>query len=287
MTWQVGPGDRLAIVGANGAGKSTLLRLLAGVVPPVAGTLTIGSTVRSAFLSQELAELPADLRLLEAVEEVARRVVLGGRELSAAQLAEVFGFTDRRLWTPVPDLSGGERRRLQLLRLLATEPNVLLLDEPTNDLDTDTLAALEDLLDSWPGTLVVASHDRYLVERVTDTVYGMLGDGKLTHLPGGIDDYLSLMSDPASPASPAPSVPAKAAAPPAAELRNAKKELARLERQVGRLAEREARLHEQLAVHATDYEKVTALDTELRAVQAEKADTEDAWLVLADQVTDG
>jgi ABC transport system ATP-binding/permease protein len=296
VTWQVGPGDRIAIVGANGAGKSSLLRLLAGVVAPAAGRLAIGSTVRSAYLSQELAELPARLRLLEAVEEVARRVVLGGRELSAAQLAEVFGFTDGRLWTPVPDLSGGERRRLQLLRLLATEPNVLLLDEPTNDLDTDTLAALEDLLDSWPGTLVVASHDRYLVERVTDTVYGMLGDGRLTHLPGGIDEYLSLVSVappvPVAPVKPVaaakPAALVKPAAPSsAAELRSAKKELARLERQAGKLAEREARLHEELAVHATDYEKVTALDAELRAVQAEKAQAEDAWLVLADQVTAG
>jgi ATPase subunit of ABC transporter with duplicated ATPase domains len=286
VTWQVGPGDRIAIVGANGAGKSSLLRLLAGTVPPAAGRIIVGSTVKSGYLSQELAELPADLRLLEAVEEVARRVVLGGRELSAAQLAEVFGFTDRRLWTPVPDLSGGERRRLQLLRLLATEPNVLLLDEPTNDLDTDTLAALEDLLDSWPGTLVVASHDRYLVERVTDTVYGMFGDGRLTHLPGGIDEYLSRV--PAVPEAPSPVTSAKPVTPSsAAGLRNAKKELARLERQAGKLAEREARLHEALAVHATDYEKVTALDAELRAVQAEKAATEDAWLVLADQVTAG
>ena len=129
--------------------------------------------------------------MLEAVEQVARRVNLGGRELSAAQLAEVFGFTERRLWTPVADLSGGERRRLQLLRLLAGEPNVLLLDEPTNDLDTDTLASLEDLLDTWPGTMVIASHDRYLVERVCDTVYAVFGDGRLTHLPGGIDEYLA------------------------------------------------------------------------------------------------
>src|SRR5439155_25832055 len=179
------------------------------------GRATVGSTVRPAFLSQELAELPVELRVLEAVEEVARRVVLGRRELSAAQLAEVFGFTDKRLWTPVADLSGGERRRLQLLRLLATEPNVLLLDEPTNDLDTDTLAALEDLLDSWPGTLIVASHDRYLVERVTDTAYALFGDGALTHVPGGVDEYLARVSaatgvpavarpDPAAPTDRAP-----------------------------------------------------------------------------------
>ena len=283
VTWHVGPGDRIGLVGANGAGKSTLLRLLAGLAPPADGRIVVGSTVKPAFLSQELAELPGALRLLEAVEEVARRVVLGGKEMSAAQLAEVFGFTDMRLWTHVADLSGGERRRLQLLRLLAGEPNVLLLDEPTNDLDTDTLAALEDLLDSWPGTMIVASHDRYLIERVTDTVYGMFGDGALTHLPGGIDEYLARAAVPtagpvAAPAAKAPSS--------AAELRTAKKELARLERLVGKLAERAAALHEQLAVHATDYEKVTELDAQLRAVQAEKEQAEEDWLVLADRVGD-
>jgi ABC transport system ATP-binding/permease protein len=283
VSWHVGPGDRIGLVGANGAGKSTLLRLLAGVSRPASGSFVVGSTVKSAYLSQELAELPGHLRLLEAVEEVARRVVLGDRELSAAQLAEVFGFTDKRLWTYVADLSGGERRRLQMLRLLAGEPNVLLLDEPTNDLDTDTLAALEDLLDTWPGTMVVASHDRYLVERVTDTVYGLYGDGRLTHLPGGIDEYLSHSPGPPTPPSSAP--PARAPSS-AAELRTAKKELARLERQVGKLTERETRLHEELATHATDYEKVTALDAELRAVQAEREQAEDAWLVLADRVGD-
>jgi ATP-binding cassette subfamily F protein uup len=275
LTWQVGPGDRIALVGANGAGKSSLLRVLVGVSAPAAGSVVTGSTVRSAFLSQELTELPDSLRVLEAVEEVARRVVLGKRELSAAQLAEVFGFTDKRLWTPVADLSGGERRRLQLLRLLAGEPNVLLLDEPTNDLDTDTLAALEDLLDTWPGTLIVASHDRYLVERVADTVYGMFGDGRLTHLPGGVDEYLARVS------TPAPDAPARRES--RADPRAAKKELARLERQVAKLDERAARLHEELAMHATDYEKVTALDAELRAVEEEKARTEEAWLILADE----
>jgi len=281
VTWHVGPGDRIAIVGANGAGKTTLLRLLTGALAPAAGKVTVGSTVRPAFLSQELTELPEDLRVLDAVEEIARRVVLGRRELSAAQLAEVFGFTDKRLWAPVADLSGGERRRLQLLRLLAGEPNVLLLDEPTNDLDTDTLAALEDLLDSWPGTLIVASHDRYFVERVADTVYGMFGDGHLTHLPGGVDEYVSRL-----PSAPATAAPRSAVPSDAAQLRAARKELARLERQVGKLEERELRLHEDLATHATDYEKVSALDAELRAVREQRVRTEDAWLVLADRVGD-
>ncbi|MDG4791818.1 ABC-F family ATP-binding cassette domain-containing protein [Micromonospora sp. WMMD1102] len=297
LTWQVGPGDRIAIVGANGAGKTTLLRLLAGVRGPDGGQLRTGSTVRPAFLSQELAELPGQLRVLEAVEEVARRVVLGDREVNASQLAEIFGFDDRRLWTPVTDLSGGERRRLQLLRLLATEPNVLLLDEPTNDLDTDTLAALEDLLDSWPGTLIVASHDRYLVERVTDVVYGMFGDGRLVHLPGGVDEYLARAGTTGTPATPTgPAGRDNGAVAPAerngaglsgGELRAARKELNRLERQIGKLEQREATLHGQMAEHATDYGRISELDGQLRAVRAEREQVEEAWLALAEQVPEG
>ena len=286
LTWQVGPGDRIAILGANGAGKTTLLRLLAGLNKPTGGRLVTGSTVRAAFLSQELTELPGQLRLLEAVEEVAKRVKLGDRELSAGQLAEVFGFTDKRIWTPVSDLSGGERRRLQLLRLLAAEPNVLLLDEPTNDLDTDTLASLEDLLDSWPGTMVVASHDRYLVERVTDTAYGMFGDGKLVHLPGGIDEYLSRVADPAVvPTAPSSNSPAPAtSAMSAADLRTARKDLARLERQLAKLDERVVKINESLAAHGSDYDKIMELDAQLKAVQAERGQVEEAWLELAERV---
>jgi ATPase subunit of ABC transporter with duplicated ATPase domains len=280
VDWLVGPGDRIGIVGANGAGKSTLLRLLAGTRPVDGGQLLTGSTVRAAFLSQELAELPDTARVLEAVEEVARRVNLGGRDLSAAQLAEVFGFTERRLWTPVGDLSGGERRRLQLLRLLAGEPNVLLLDEPTNDLDTDTLASLEDLLDTWPGTMVIASHDRYLIERVCDSVYAMFGDGRLTHLPGGVDEYLARASTVVSEAAPAAAASTDGRS--AAEVRAARKELERLERQLGKLDQREKSLHDQLAEHATDYAKVAALDADLRALQEERSRVEEEWLVLAE-----
>jgi ABC transport system ATP-binding/permease protein len=281
LTWQVGPGDRIAVLGANGAGKTTLLRLLAGDRTPDGGRLVTGSTVRAAYLSQELAELPGHLRLLEAVEEIARRVRLGDRELSAAQLAEVFGFTDARVWTPVADLSGGERRRLQLLRLLATEPNVLLLDEPTNDLDIDTLAALEDLLDTWPGTMIVASHDRYLVERVTDTAYGMFGDGRLVHLPGGVDEYLTRAATPAE-IAPVPAPPRTGLSP--ADVRAGRKELARLERQLTKLEERIGALHESLAEHGSDYAKIIELEAALTAVQQERGTVEEAWLELAERL---
>jgi ATPase subunit of ABC transporter with duplicated ATPase domains len=299
LTWHVGPGDRMAIVGANGAGKSTLLRLLAGAREPDGGRITRGQTVRAAFLSQELTELPGHLRLLEAVEEVAKRVKLGDRELSASQLADVFGFTDRRVWTPVADLSGGERRRLQMLRLLAGEPNVLLLDEPTNDLDTDTLAALEDLLDTWPGTMVIASHDRYLVERATDHVYGMFGDGRLVHLPGGVDEYLArAAASGAATQAAVTSAPSARGddrrsgrrtsedAPTAAEARTARKEVARLERALDRIAQRAEKLHAEMAEHASDYARITELDAQLRAIETERAETEDAWLAAAERAGD-
>jgi ATP-binding cassette subfamily F protein uup len=289
LTWHVGPGDRIALLGANGAGKTTMLRLLAGITEPDGGSIVRGSTVKPAFLSQELRELPGKLRLLEAVEEVARRVQLGDRELSSSQLAEVFGFTDKRLWTPVSDLSGGERRRLQMLRLLAGEPNVLLLDEPTNDLDTDTLAALEDLLDSWPGTMIVASHDRYLVERVTETAYGIFGDGRLVHLPGGVDEFLARVQTPTGEMPETAPGAARAGTPgmSAAEARAAKKDLTRLERQIAKLDEREAKINEGLAEHGHDYDRVVELDTQLKTVQAEREQAEEAWLELAERVPEG
>src|SRR4051812_1402435 len=194
VTWRLGPGDRYGIVGVNGAGKTSLLRLLSGRLAPTSGRVKRGKTVRVAELTQDVEDLDevADLRVVEVVERERRTVSVGGKELTAAQLVERLGFTRERARTPVRDLSGGERRRLQLLRLLVGEPNVLLLDEPTNDLDTDTLAALEDLLDGWPGTLVVVSHDRYLLERVCDRQVALLGDGAIRDLPGGVEQYLEL-----------------------------------------------------------------------------------------------
>jgi ABC transport system ATP-binding/permease protein len=278
-TWRIGPGDRVGLVGVNGSGKTTLVRLLAGVIEPEQGRRVQGQTVRLAYLTQELQDLPDELRVLEAVEEIARRVTLGRQEMSASMLLERFGFPASRQWTPVGDLSGGERRRLQLCRLLMAEPNVLLLDEPTNDLDIDTLQQLEDLLDSWPGTLVVVSHDRYLVERVCDSVFALFGDGRITHLPGGIDEYLTRRDAVVEP-------PVRPAAPrtgsSAAGHRAARKEMARLERRLETLEKREAELHVALAEAATDAERLLALDAELRQVLADKDSAEQLWLEAAD-----
>jgi len=280
-TWRIGPGERIGLVGVNGSGKTTLLRLLAGELEPDAGRRVQGQTVRLAHLTQELADLPESLRVLEAVQEVANRIVFGRHEMSASQLAERLGFPPARQWTPVAELSGGERRRLQLTRLLMAEPNVLLLDEPTNDLDIDTLQQLEDLLDGWPGSMVVVSHDRYLVERVCDTVVALLGDGRITHLPGGIEEYLT-RRQPAP--APLPAPPATGGSTPAADQRAARKELARLERQLERLAGREAELQEQILQRAADPGAFRELDSELRTVLAAKDDLETRWLHVADAV---
>jgi ABC transport system ATP-binding/permease protein len=280
VDWQVGPGDRIGLIGVNGSGKTTLLNLLAGEQAPDRGTVVTGSTVHAAYLSQEARELPGELRVLEAVEEIGRMTRVGDVDLSASVLAERFGFAPSRQWTPVAELSGGERRRLQLLRLLMTEPNVLLLDEPSNDLDIDTLTALEDLLDRWPGTLVVSSHDRYLLERVCDTTVALLGDGTLAALPGGVEQYLAQRAAAANP--PEPATPARTGPTPGAAARANRKELARLERRVATLEAREAELHTALAEHATDYAKVSELDARLRETTAEREAAELSWLELSE-----
>jgi ABC transport system ATP-binding/permease protein len=316
LTWNLGPGDRVGVVGVNGSGKTTLLRVLAQEDAPEEGRLVVGKTVRCAFLSQTVTELPGDRRVLEAVEDVRRYVRLGTKEVSASQLCERFGFAGTRQWTRVGDLSGGERRRLQLMRLLMDEPNVLLLDEPTNDLDIDTLTALEDLLDGWPGTLVVVSHDRYFVERVCDRTVALLGDGGLRDLPGGIDEYLALRrradgpgvrpggaSGAARPGGGGPAANRSGAtegsaahgtgasaadgspAAGAAEQRAARKEMARIEKQLDRVADREERLHVALADAATDYTRLAGLEAELRDVEQEKERLEERWLVLGETVT--
>jgi len=291
VTWRLGPGDRVALVGVNGSGKTTLVRVLAGELESTAGGVERGATVRVAHLSQDTAEIPGHLRVLEALEEVRGRAVLGDRrELTAGMLAERFGFRGDRARTLVRDLSGGERRRLQLMRLLMDEPNVLLLDEPTNDLDIDTLTALEDLLDGWPGTLVVVSHDRYFVERVCDDVHALGAGGDLRHLPGGIEQYVEERRAEAERTAPAatPGGRGEAKAPPAhAVLRAARKEIQRLERAIERLGGREAALHEEMAAAATDHARLQALTEELRAVTAEREALEAAWLERAETLEAG
>ncbi|WP_305094217.1 ABC-F family ATP-binding cassette domain-containing protein [Prescottella sp. R16] len=291
LTWRLAPGERVGLVGVNGSGKTTLLRTLAGELEPARGRRIQGQTVKIGWLRQELDDLPTDMRVLDAVKDVAERITLGDKEVSAGQLAERLGFAPARQRTPVGDLSGGERRRLQLTRVLMAEPNVLLLDEPTNDLDIDTLQQLEDLLDGWAGTLVVISHDRYLVERICDTTWALFGDGKLTNLPGGIEEYLrrrAVLAQRESVPSAAASVGAAGAEPSATRAprdgaadRAARKELSRLERAVAKLDERETKLHAQLAEAATDPEKLMTLDAELRQVVAEKEAAEEQWMELA------
>ncbi|ALU94318.1 MULTISPECIES: ABC-F family ATP-binding cassette domain-containing protein [Streptomyces] len=296
LTWQLGPGDRVGLVGVNGAGKTSLLRALAeaartqGDEQPAAGKVVVGKTVKLAYLSQEVSELNPNLRVLEAVQQVRDRVDLGkGREMTAGQLCEQFGFTKEKQWTPVGDLSGGERRRLQILRLLMDEPNVLFLDEPTNDLDIETLTQLEDLLDGWPGSMIVISHDRFFIERTTDKVMALLGDRALRMLPRGIDEYLERrqkLEEAATPsAAAAPrssSAPAAAPAVSAQASRAAKKELQKVERQLDKLSTRETTLHKQIADNATDFEKVAKLDAELRELVTERDELEMRWLELAE-----
>jgi ATP-binding cassette subfamily F protein uup len=291
LTWRLGPGDRVAVVGVNGSGKTSLVRLLAGELEPSSGRVERGATVRVAHLSQETVEIPEDRRVLESLEEVRGNATLSsGEEITAAMLCERFGFRGEAARTLVGDLSGGERRRLGLMRLLMGEPNVLLLDEPTNDLDIDTLTALEDLLDGWPGTLVVVSHDRYFVERVCDNVYALTGEGSIRHLPGGIEQYVEQRREargqPATSRLRSPGAQANAEAlPTGARVREERKqaqrsarELKQLEAAIERLTAREAELHEQMAAVATDHAQLAELQGELTRAVQEREQLELSWL---------
>jgi ATPase subunit of ABC transporter with duplicated ATPase domains len=311
VTWQLAPGERVGIVGVNGAGKSTLLGAIAGEVPLSSGKRKVGTTVRLAHLSQEVRELDryAAWRVIEAIEDVRKYIRLGKREVSASQLAQRLGFTGGRQQTRVSDLSGGERRRLQLTRLLMDEPNVLLLDEPTNDLDIETLTSLEDVLDGWAGTLLVVSHDRYLLERVCDRQVALLGDGRIRELPGGVEQYLRLRHEAmetaaaqrASSSGPtrgpsssrqagfagvvsASAAESEATGPSAAELREARKDMARIEKQLSRLADREERIHTAMAEAATDHARVLELNSQLREIVDEREALEMDWLAAAEIV---
>jgi ATP-binding cassette subfamily F protein uup len=299
-TWRLGPGDRVGIVGVNGAGKSSVLNLISGELAPTAGRVKRGRTVALAQLTQDVTPEDPEARVLATIEDI-RRVArnAGGQDVSATAMLERFGFTGDRLTARLGDLSGGERRRFQLLKLVLSEPNVLLLDEPTNDLDIETLTVLEDFLDSWPGTLIVVSHDRYFLERVTDSVWALLGDGTIGMLPGGVDEYLTRraressglkrIEEPATrmasahsashpPTAQAPAMKTKTGG---AEERSARKTIARVDKQLERLAVREAELNEQLAAAASDYAELARISAELTELSAEKETLELEWLEAA------
>ncbi len=292
-TWRLGPGDRVGIVGVNGAGKSSVLGLLSGELAPSAGRVRHGRTVALQHLTQQVDEVDPEARVLATIESMQRVTrTADGSDVTASALLERFGFTGDKLTARLGDLSGGERRRFQLLRLLLTEPNVLLLDEPTNDLDIETLNVLEDFLDRWPGTLVVVSHDRYFLERVTDSIWALLGDGQISMLPRGVDDYLERRAaQPADRAVVDPTIPSTghfeahgSARAGSAEERAARKTMARIDKQLERVAARQAELDAQMAAHLTDYEMLGELGRQSAELAAERESLELEWLEAAELV---
>lgn len=277
LTWNIGPGDRFGIVGINGAGKTTLMRTMAAELEVAAGKLVTGITVKVAFLTQHLDELDPTWRVLEAVENVANHIEIGkGRTLSASQLCERLGFDRDGQWTPVGDLSGGEKRRLQLTRLLMDSPNVLLLDEPTNDFDIETLTELEDLLDSFGGTLIVISHDRYFLERVCDRFVGLLGDGQLRDLPRGVDQYLE---DRARALRGGSSQGEKKVSSAQTE-RLLKKDLARVERQLSKAREKLVTLKSEQSEASFDANRLIEIANEISSTESELVQREEEWLEI-------
>lgn len=292
LTWRLAPGERIGLVGVNGSGKTTLLRTLAGEYPLAAGKRIEGQTARIGWLRQELDDLDPERRVIDAVEDVATYIQFGKREMSASQLAERLGFSPKRQRTPVRDLSGGERRRLQLTRVLMAEPNILLLDEPTNDLDIDTLQELENLLDSWPGTLVVISHDRYLIERIADTTYALFGDGTLTNLPGGIQQYLDRRAAEATDAGPldlgdrGEGVVDKQEGLSSQEQREIRKQMKALERKIAKESERAEALEAEITAlsEAGDFDAIGAKTKELNAAKDTREELEMEWLELGEQL---
>ncbi len=283
VTLRLGPGDRIGLLGRNGAGKTTLLQLMTGELSPNSGRVKIGKTVKFAKLSQDVRELDkfADERIFTMIRREKTSFVVGKKEIPTGQLVEQLGFDSPELQTPIKDLSGGQRRRFQLLRLLFTEPNVLILDEPTNDLDTDMLAAMEDLLDNWPGTLIVVSHDRYLLERVTDNQYGIFLDGTLRHLPGGVDQYLAHNK----PREAEKVAVVKTDDLSGAERRSLEKESARLERLIAKQQAELLELQLKLAQSdPADYQKLVQLSEDQQKLQRAIAENEESWLLAAQKL---
>lgn len=321
VTWLIGPGDRFGIVGANGAGKSTLLKLIDGTLTPTVGHVNIGKTVKFAVLSQRLDELEklGQYKIKEVLSRYKPSYIVEGKEVTPGQLMERLGFESAQLMTPIRDLSGGQKRRMQLLLILLDEPNVLIMDEPGNDLDTDMLAVMEDLLDTWPGTLIVVSHDRYLLERVTDQQFALIG-GKVRHLPGGVQDYLDMVEDlkngkglpedragfagtggssakrgaqgKGSAAESLPQSTSSEGAQDSAEpklsgkaFHEASKRVNAIERKLAKLEEQKSDLEAQMASHdPSDYEGLNKLNEQLTAVNSESDDLEAEWLELSEQL---
>ena len=321
VTWLIGPGDRIGIVGANGAGKSTLLKILDGTITPTAGHVNIGKTVKFAVLSQRLDELEklGKYKIKEVLSRYKPSYIVDGKETTPGQMMERLGFESAQLMTPIKDLSGGQKRRMQLLLILLDEPNVLIMDEPGNDLDTDMLAVMEDLLDTWPGTLIVVSHDRYLLERVTDQQFALIG-GKIRHLPGGVQDYLDMTeaikngkdpfadenagkagkgrknSDAGDPvpadssASAGDSGAAADSAPATPKLtgkayHEASRRVSAIERKLAKLEEQKADVESQMAAHdPSDYEGLNKLNEQLQAIADESESLEMEWMELSEQL---
>ncbi|MCI1984661.1 MAG: ABC-F family ATP-binding cassette domain-containing protein [Bifidobacteriaceae bacterium] len=313
VTWLIGPGDRFGIVGANGAGKSTLLGIMDGSIEPTKGHVRIGKTVKFAILSQRLDEIEAlgSARVKEVLSRYKASYIVDGKEVSPAQLLERLGFESAQLMTPVNDLSGGQKRRLQLLLILLDEPNVMIMDEPGNDLDTDMLGVMEDLLDTWPGTLIVVSHDRFLLERVTDAQFALLG-GKVQHLPGGVDDYLAMVDDTGALTAKGRAALATAGgqtetsvAGTAAEVMgaderseseaddkelrqkkyDATKRISAIERKLAKIEQQKGRIEEKMAAAAgSDFAALEALNKDLQAADSERGDLEAEWMELSEFV---